>query len=393
MSAESETLHSPVVMASSESTASHERLLSLDVFRGVTIAAMILVNNPGSWSHVYPPLAHAEWHGWTPTDLIFPFFLFIVGVSLSFALQSPKFVARDSRQRLLFVASRSLKLIGLGLFMAAFPLFELSTLRWPGVLQRIGLCYFAASLLAFYTPPRRLVVGIAAALLGYWAVMAWIPVPGLGDGLDPYSREGNLAAYLDRIVLGRHLWKADYDPEGLLSTVPAVATTLIGFLIGESIRRERARPYRLTARMFAAGWALIVSGLAWSLLIPINKALWSSSYVLFTAGCALHLLALCFYWVDVAKWRAGVDAAIVFGRNAIAVFVLSGLLGKTLMLTRIRPSGTGGEEITAYEWIYRSAFAGWLGALPGSLAFAICTVAFWWLLMWLLHRRRIYLSV
>ncbi len=349
-----------------------ERLLSLDVFRGITIAAMILVNNPGSWNHVYPPLLHAEWHGWTPTDLIFPFFLFIVGVaiSLSFAARPP---------RLIRIILRSLVLFSLGLFMAAYPRFDLAHLRIPGVLQRIAICYFATSLLVLHASRRAIYATLIALLLGYFLL--------LGSDLSP---EGNLAARIDRFLLDGHLWKAARDPEGFLSTFPAIATTILGYLAGERLRLPE-NGHEKVAALFSGGWALIIAGLVWSIWLPINKNLWTSSYVLFTGGAALQFLAVLYWLVDVRKRQAWTYPAVVFGRNAIAVFVLSGLVAKTLLLHEIERAD--GSRASLYQLLYESAFASWAGPLRGSLAFALATVLFWWLAMLVLYRRKIVIAV
>ncbi len=351
-----------------------ERLLSLDVFRGVTIASMILVNNPGSWSHVYPPLLHAEWHGWTPTDLIFPFFLFIVGVAMSFS-----FAARGSPKRLGKIVVRSLILFGLGLFMAAYPRFDFSHLRIPGVLQRIAVCYLAASLLVLHLSRRALYWILALLLLGYFLL--------LGSDLTP---EGSLTARIDRFLLGGHLWKEAWDPEGLLSTLPAIATTILGYLAGERLRVGEDG-HETAAALFVAGWVLILGGLFWGIWFPINKNLWTSSYVVFTAGAALQFLAFLYWVVDVKKWRGWTYPAVVFGRNAIAVFVLSGLVAKSLLLYKVERAD--GSVASLYQLLYENAFSSWAGPLRGSLVFALATVVFWWLVMWVLYRRRLFLSV
>jgi predicted acyltransferase len=351
-----------------------ERLLSLDIFRGVTIASMILVNNPGSWNHVYPPLLHAEWHGWTPTDLIFPFFLFIVGVAMSFS-----FAARGNAPQLRKVLVRSLILFGLGVFMAAYPRFDLAHLRIPGVLQRIAVCYLAASLLVLYASRKALYWMLALLLGGYFLL--------LGSDLTP---EGNFAAQVDRFLLRGHLWKATWDPEGLLSTFPAIATTLLGYLAGERLRVGEDG-HETAATLFAAGWALILGGLFWSIWFPINKNLWTSSYVLFTAGAALQFLAFLYWVADVKKWRGFTYPALVFGRNAIAVFVLSGLVAKSLILYKVEREG--GPTVSLYQLLYENAFASWAGPLRGSLLFALGMLLFWWLVMWVLYRRRIFIAV
>ncbi len=367
--------------------ASSGRLVSLDAFRGITIAGMILVNNPGSWSYVYPPLRHAEWHGWTPTDLIFPFFLFIVGVAMAFSVVARLERGEDSRQVFRKVLRRSLIIVGLGLLLAAYPRFDLASLRFPGVLQRIGVVYFFASLVVMKTGPRGQALTAALLLLAYWAVMALVPVPGTGIG--DLSADGNLAAYLDRTLMGGHLWRETWDPEGLLSTLPAVSTALLGVLTGHMLRSDAA-PLEKVARMFALGWAGILLGIVWGWVFPINKNLWTSSYVIFTAGAALQFLALCYYLIEVKGWTRWAHPAVAFGMNAIAVFVLSGLFVKTLIWIKV-PAGDA--TITLYGWIYRNLFASWAGPLNGSLAFALANILLWYALMELLYRRRIFIKI
>ncbi len=367
------------------------RLVSLDAFRGATIAGMILVNNPGSWSYVYAPLRHAEWHGWTPTDLIFPFFLFIVGVAMPISF-GKRLSRGDSRRELMkHVVRRSAILFGLGLFMALFPTFShWGTLRIMGVLQRIGVVYLIASFLYLALNQRGRWAAVAALLLGYWALMTLVPVPGFGAG--NLSAEGNLGAFLDRLILGQnHLWRQDpWDPEGLFSTLPAVATTLLGIFTGEWLRSDRGGMQKVRGLLLAAVVG-IVAGLLWHQLFPINKNLWTSSYVVFTAGMALLIFGL-FYWaIDVRGWRAWSKPFVVYGMNAIAVFVASGLLTRTL--TRWRVPIEGGETTSAYTWIYQNVFASWAGPLNGSLAFAISYILFWLAIIWILYWRRIFIKI
>ncbi len=277
------------------------RLISLDAFRGATIAGMILVNNPGSWSYVYGPLRHAEWHGWTPTDFIFPFFLFIVGVAMPISF-GKRLARGDSRKELMkHVVRRSLILFGLGLFMALFPKFSnWDTLRIMGVLQRIAVVYLIASALYLMLEKRGRWVALGALLFGYWAVMTLIPVPGFGAG--DLSAEGNLGAFLDRLILGQdHLWRQDpWDPEGLLSTLPAVGTTLLGIFTGEWIVSDRSNQQKVRG-LLAASVAALVIGSLWDLLFPINKNLWTSSYVVFMGGMGGLIFGF-FYWaIDLRK--------------------------------------------------------------------------------------------
>jgi predicted acyltransferase len=371
----------------SPAPAAPARSASLDAFRGITIAGMILVNNPGSWAHVYPPLRHAEWHGWTPTDLIFPFFLFIVGVAIQYALV-PR-IERGVPRRELFgkILRRSVIIIGLGLFLAGFPRFDLTQIRIPGVLQRIGVVYLCASLVALRWGVRGQAITAAVLLFLYWGLLTLVPAPGgfAGD-LTP---EGNLGAYVDRLLFGDHLWRDAWDPEGLLSTLPAVATALFGSVTGHFMRATEPREF--TGWCFVAGWLAIVGGLVWGWAFPINKNLWTSSYVVFTAGAALQFLGVCYWLIDIQGRRGWARPAIVFGRNAIAVFVGSGLLVKILLRVRL-PAGEG-TEVSAYAWIYRELFVPWAGTLNGSLAFALANVLLWYGVAELLYRRRIFIKI
>lgn len=369
-------------------SAKPERLLSLDVFRGLTVAAMLLVNNPGTWSAVYDPLEHAAWHGWTPTDLIFPFFLFIVGVSMAFSIL-PRLERGEGPARLFGrAAKRGAILIGLGLLLGAFPYYNLdiSHLRFPGVLQRIGLAFTLAAAAVLFLRPRAQAVVTAALLLGYWAAMMLVPVPGGRAG--DLSKDGSLAAYVDRAVLGtNHLWASakTWDPEGLLSTLPAVATVLLGVFAGRWMRSERSPSDRLVG-LFLAGNAALVTGLMWNAAFPINKNLWTSSYVVFTAGMALHTLAVCYWLVDVRGRRRWAMPFAWFGMNAIFAFFLSGVMARLLNLVKV-----DGRPIKAV--IFDGAFDSWLPAHDASLAFALCFVALWTAIVWGMHRRRWYWKV
>ncbi|MEJ7578731.1 MAG: DUF5009 domain-containing protein [Pyrinomonadaceae bacterium] len=367
-----------------------DRLLALDAFRGLTIAGMILVNNPGSWSHIYDPLEHAAWHGWTPTDLIFPFFLFIVGVSVTLAFA--KRTETDGAQKDLYIKiiRRTLIIFLLGLFLAGFPRFDLSTIRIPGVLQRIAVCYFFASIIFLNTKVRtQAIIGVGLLLL-YWLLMTLVPVPGFGAG--DLSKEGNLAAYIDRTLLSGHIWKTAkvYDPEGILSTIPAIVTTLCGVLTGHWLRTGKSQ-YEKVAGMFVAGACAVVVGWAWHSWFPINKALWTSSYVVFTAGMVLQLLALCIWTIDIKGYRRWATPFVIFGVNALAVFVLSGLLTKILILWEI--TNGDGSTVTAWKYLYDHLFASWAAPVNASLLFAITYVLLWLALMGLLYRKRIYIKV
>ena len=312
--------------------------MSLDVFRGATMAAMVVVNTPGDWAAVYAPLLHAEWHGWTPTDLIFPFFVFIVGVSIVF---SSRRTAGTTT-----IVRRGAVLYGLGLLLALYPRFDLTTVRLVGVLPRLALCYVAAALVARAMASRdereqvRTVLTIAGVLVvGYWALLRFVPVPGGSAG--DLSPAGNLGAWIDRTVIGEaHLWSQSrsWDPEGLLSTVPAMATALTGVAAGLVLAGGRSAGQK-TAWLVAAGITWTAAGLAWDRSFPINKSLWTSSYVLLTSGLAALALAACYWAVDVHGWRRGLRPFVVMGTNALALFVVSGWLVKTLLRVRVGESG------------------------------------------------------
>ena len=360
------------------------RLRSLDAFRGATIAGMILVNNPGSWDHVYPALLHAPWHGWTPTDLIFPFFLFIVGVAIPFSLGRRMEEGAPRGGLFLRVLRRSAILIFLGLLLAAWPFFDLGNLRLPGVLQRIGVVYLATGAAFLWIGRRGLTALTAACLIGFAAVMRFVPAPGgVAGDLEPGT---NLAAFLDRVLLPGTLYQGTWDPEGVLSTVPAIASALLGVFCGQWLRSVSA-PFQKTTGMLTAGFTLLTAGWIWSFWLPINKNLWTSSYVLFTAGIALCLLPCFILIIDLRKpprWTAPLEA---LGKNSILAFVGSGLVIKTMLLF---PSPGDGS---AYTWTYETLFASWLGPLNGSLGFALANVAVWTAIAVFLDRRRIYLKV
>jgi len=368
-----------------------DRLISLDVFRGLTIAGMVLVNNPGSWAHIYWPLEHAEWNGWTPTDLIFPFFLFIVGVAVPLAFG--RRIERGDNRRALFlkVVYRSVIIFLLGEFLAGFPYFHLSTIRIPGVLQRIAVCYFFTSIIYLTTRPRTTAIIAVALLIIYWLLMTHVAAPGYGVG--DLSKEGNLASYIDRRVFGPHIWKQGivYDPEGILSTMGALATTLFGVLTGNRLRCETRTPIEKVADLFVAGVCCVIVGWIWNAWFPINKSLWTSSYVFFTGGLALQFLALCYWLIDIKGYKAWTKPFVIFGLNAIALFVGTDIMARLLTLIKVpRPDGSP-QALQTY--LYNLGFASWLAPNNASLAFAIAFILLWLLLMWLLYRKRIIIKV
>jgi predicted acyltransferase len=356
-----------------------ERLVSVDAFRGATVAAMILVNNPGDWGQIYWPLEHAEWNGWTPTDLIFPFFLFVVGASLAFS-------SRDTTRA---AAIRALKIFGLGFFMAFYPRFNLLTVRIPGVLPRIALCYFAAFLIKKHFGKPGVAAIAAACCLGYWFLMTVVPVPGgIAPNLEP---ETNLGAWLDRLIFGSHLWVSSktWDPEGLLSSLPAVGTTLLGYLAG-SLLGAGLGASEVLRRLIITGVVLTISGLLWSHVFPINKSLWTSSYVLFTAGLASLSLAGFYFVADVRGYKSFLKPFVIYGVNAIVVFVASGLLAKTMGLIR---APLDGEWVSSQMFLYRTLFVSWLSPINASLAYALANVALWYVVLWWMDQRGIHVKV
>ncbi len=320
------------------------RLLSLDVFRGMTIAGMVLVNNPGTWSQIYSPLKHAEWHGATPTDLVFPFFLFIVGIAITLALGKRVESGGINLDIYTKIFRRALIIFALGLFLTVFPFYnfttgewlDISTVRIMGVLQRIAICYLVASLIFIRTNWRQQAFIAVTLLLIYWALMTLINVPGC-ETTTFNDKACNLAAYLDRIILTEnHIWRQAkvYDPEGLLSTLPAIATTLAGVLCGHWLRAKKG-DYERVAAMFFFGVVLAAFGWAWSFWFPINKSLWTSSYVVYMAGLALCFLGFCYWLVDIKGYRRWAKPFVIFGVNALALFVFSGLLAKLLGIIKV----------------------------------------------------------
>ena len=347
---------------------------------------MILVNNPGSWDHVYPQLLHAEWHGWTLTDLIFPFFLFIVGVAMTFSSRM-KPGTGDRRAVYARILRRSAIIFALGLLLNAVSTYGPFDLRVAGVLQRIAVVYLATSLIILNTSRRGQVAWFVGLLLGYWAVMRLVTVPGCITGA--FTPDCNLASWIDRLYLPGRMWPGMYDPEGMLSTLPAIATALLGVFTGYWIRSGRERS-EIAAGMFTAGWLLIGVGLIWGLAFPINKNLWTSSYVLFTGGAALQALAFCYWLIDGLGYRRWAAPAIVLGVNAIAVYVLSSLMAKALYLI---PVGSGADTVTLKQWVWEHFFAP-MGNLDfASLLFAVSYLALWWGLMAVLYRRNIFITI
>ena len=460
------------------------RLISLDVFRGMTIAGMVLVNNPGTWSHIYDPLEHAAWHGLTPTDWIFPFFLFIVGIAIPIALGKHVSTGsgsdRGSTARTGVykkIVTRTLMIFALGLSMSVIPFFQFAasdapdaakmliwlamtgglfflllrnfkvaaaliaasivgiiamnlggynvvpynfaTMRIPGVLQRIAVCYLVVSLIFLHTNWKHQ-LGIAIALLlGYWILMTQIAVPGC-EITSISDKACNLAAWLDRTILTEnHIWRSAkvYDPEGLLSTLPAIATTISGVLTGTWLLRKNSPPYEggvdvasadgvvlsdsglktqdprlnTVSGLFFFGTILLAVGYIWNIYFPMNKALWTSSYVLVTTGIALLTLAACYWLIDIKGYKTWAKPFVIFGVNALPLFVFSGIMAR--MLGAFRVTGADDQPVALQKWIYENIFLSIAQPIDASLMYAISFILVWLLLMWLLYRKRIYVKV
>ena len=442
-----------------------QRLVSLDVFRGITIAGMILVNNPGTWSSLYSPVRHADWNGLTPTDLVFPFFLFIVGVALPFSFDRRR-AAGASRVRLFeHVVRRSLIIFALGLILAGFPYwpqlagffgvappwnwqawrlilpyiavivglavlfidepplawpasaagrgrkifagllvlgaaiyftadfgyFQEQKLRVPGVLQRIAICYFFVSLIVLFTGVRGRVLWTLALLAGYWAIVKYLAAPAGYEMPGMAERPtGVLHDWLDAKLFGNHLYHERPDPEGLLSTIPALATVLIGVLAGNWLRSRREQADKV-GWLFLAANVLLVAGLWLGLDFPLNKKIWTSSYVLVTGGLALHFLAACYWLVDMKGYRRWAVPFLVFGTNAIAVYFASGIGAR--ILGSIMLHLTDGSSVILKTYLYQSYLASWAPPALASLLWALAYVFVWCLLMTPLYWRRVFIKI
>jgi len=378
--------------SSAASVVARERLASLDVFRGLTIAAMILVNNPGN-NTPYGPLEHSKWNGLTPTDLIFPCFLFIVGISLVYSLRSRLESGAKKTVLLSRAFRRSGILFAIGLLLNAYPLFDLKALRIPGILQRIALVYLVAAVLALWLSRRGRIPAVVGILVGYWILLRFVSVPGFGIPgrdvafLDP---DANLAAWLDRKLMPGHLFEGTHDPMGLLSTLPAIATTLCGTLTGEWLRSSHT-PRRKAAWMLGLGIVGLAAGRFFSIWLPLNRKLWTSSYVLFTAGFSLLCLALCYWATDIKRWRGSWTGIFsVFGTNAIATYAFAEFARATLenFLTQ-----TDGQIVTWREFIFGHLFAQIGSPAFASLIYSIVFMLVCLFLIWLLYRKQVFIKI
>jgi predicted acyltransferase len=359
------------------------RLVSLDIFRGLTVAFMIILNNPGSWDYVYSPLRHSKWNGYTLTDLVFPFFLFIVGMSTWYSFK--KYSNEINGSSILRILRRTLTIFAVGLFLTIFPHFvrDYSTLRIMGVLQRIALAYALGVLICLAIKREYLWIIIAILLLIYWGLLSFF------GGADPYSLGGNFALKADIAVLGKnHLYTGfgiPFEPEGLLSTIPAVCTVIIGYFIGGMVGKGAASG-KTVIKIILLGVAAIGLGYLWNMIFPINKPLWTSSYVLFTAGIAMTVFAIIYLISDVLKFQALGTFFMIFGTNALFSYFLAGIWIKMLLFIQIE-SGPG--KVSLYNWIYEKVCVPIAGHLNGSLIFAVIQMLLIWGVALILYRKKI----
>lgn len=388
-----------------------ERFLSLDVFRGATVAGMILVNNPGSWGHMFGPLKHAPWHGCTPTDLVFPFFLFAVGNAFAFVM--PGLQAGGTGIFYKKVIRRTILIFLIGLLLTWWPFIQWrgtelvfkhwvnpqnpeSGIRILGVLQRIALCYFFAAIIIYYFRIKGAAVISAIILLAYW----WI-LYAFGSAGDPYSIEGYAGNALDKSVLGvAHMYKGEgrpFDPEGILSTIPAIVQVILGYFAGYYIRLK-GKSYEMITHLFVAGCALVFVGFMWDLVFPINKKIWTSSYVLYTTGLALLIIAFIIWAIEMKSWKgAGARFFEVFGKNPLFIFALSALVPKTLSLIRWTDRFT--EEgkpvfISPLPWFYQKILRPLFeDQRISSLLYAICFLLVFWAICHWMDKKKIYIKV
>jgi len=358
------------------------RIQSVDIFRGATIVLMILVNTPGTWKAVFPPLRHADWHGYTPTDLVFPFFLFIVGTSIVFAYRNKPTNAGTYKK----ITIRTLKLIALGLFLGAFtlsfPFFkDFADIRFPGVLQRIGVVFFFASIL-FINFNWKTLIGICVAfLIGYWLLMVFVPVNGMESTLE--RAPNNLANWLDVQIFGSHNYKADYDPEGLLSTIPSICSSLLGIFTGLILTSKQEKKATL---LLGIGGALLIVGHLWDFVFPINKALWTSSFVLVTAGWANLILALIYYLTDIKDLKFG-SIFKYAGANAIVLYFLSSFISKIMGMIKV-------GETSLHGWLYENIYVhGFMAPELSSMLYGLTVVVFYCLLARYLFKNNLFITV
>ncbi len=420
-----------------------ERLISLDVFRGLTILLMTIVNNPGDWGNVYPPLLHAHWNGCTPTDLVFPFFIFIMGVAVPLAMPEKTYDETTFNKILI----RSLRMFCLGIFFNFFGKIQLFGLegiplliarliitfaigyalmgnfstrlknifafgilaiylilayggfesyqdvRLPGVLQRIAVVYFVVSLLYLKTSRKTQIITGAVLLLGYWAIMTLIPVPGIGEA--NLERGTNLAAWVDSVLLKGHMYHETntWDPEGILSTLPSIVNGIIGLFIGQILLLAVTKIQK-AQRMGMIGTSLIFLGLIWDLVFPINKSIWTSSYVLYTTGLAIVCLTVLYYIIDIKEYKKGFKLFVIWGVNPMIVFFASQIIPQALIMIRFQHPLLAGEQINLLNYLYRFGIAPFFSnAMTASLAGALTYVAIWTFILWIFYRNKLIFKV
>ena len=420
-----------------------ERLISLDVFRGLTILLMTIVNNPGDWGHVYSPLLHADWHGCTPTDLVFPFFIFIMGVAVPLAMPDKKYDNTTFNKILI----RSLRMLCLGIFFNFFGKIQLFGLdgipllagrliitiavgyalmgsfsskvknilafsilfiylflaysgiepyqdvRLPGVLQRIAIVYFVVSLLYLKTTQKTQIITGIVLLLAYWALMTLIPVPGIGAA--NLEKGTNLASWIDSILLKGHMYRGTitWDPEGILSTIPSIVNGIIGLLIGQLLQLQQPKT-EIAKRMAVIGVALIIGGLLWSIVFPLNKSLWTSSYVLFTTGLAATCLSLLYYVIDIADYKKGFKPFLIWGVNPMIVFFSSQIIPQALIMIEFQNPHNTAEKINLLNYLYSFGIAPlFSNPMTASLAGALVYVAIWTFILWIFYKNKLIFKV
>jgi predicted acyltransferase len=359
------------------------RLISLDAFRGFTIAAMVMVNYPGNWDHVYAPLLHVDWHGITPTDLIFPFFIFIVGISVVLAYNKRLQAGLPRKEMYGKIITRSLKIFGVGIFLSLYPSFDFESLRVAGVLQRIAIVFAACAFLYLNSGWKSQALTAGAILVGYWLVMTLVPTPGAGK---PVLEPGmNLAAWIDQQLLPGRMWQGTWDPEGILSTLPAIATGITGMLAGKLIVSLNSRE-RVVIWLFAIGFFSTIAGEMWGWIFPINKNIWTSSYVLYTSGLAAMTLAGAMFLIDIRGYRKGTGLGIIYGANAITAYVLAGILSVLFYGLQV-----GGDSLNHHFVAVLS------GAGPdprlASLMYALIYVFIVFLPVYFLYRKKIFIKL
>jgi len=390
----------------------NQRFYSLDVFRGATVCLMILVNNPGNWEHIYPPLEHASWHGLTPTDLVFPFFLFAVGNAM--ALTMPKLEAAGASTFWKKIIKRTIVIFLIGLFLNWWPFVRWQSdslnfkhwvdpvspengIRILGVLQRIAICYFLASVILYYFKAKQSLYITLTLLVVYWILCV------IGNPADPYSLSGWFGTDVDKKILGvAHMYKGEgvaFDPEGIMSTIPSTVEVIFGYLIGNYIHRK-GKNFEMVSSLFVAGVVMLIAGFCWDMVFPINKKIWTSSFTIYTSGLATITIATMIYVIELKNIKGWLTRFFdVFGKNALFVFALSAFLPRLLGLIRIPlNSHSNGEDKIVYtnpwNWLYQKVLVHIPGdPRLGSLVYALCVITFMWAICWWLDRRKIYIKV